>query len=120
VRSVAELYAILVGDDGGFFLLLVAIAAMLPALVGALRSQNTRLVLVWAIVPAALAIVVSFMQPCFVPRFLIPCLPATTLLTAAGLEKLAIYGHRYARLAAVVLLALLIFGMLNGVQAIGA
>jgi mannosyltransferase len=114
VRSVAELFSIFVGNDG-FILLFIVVAAVIVAHVLRPREEQTsvKLVLAWAMAPVALAILASFVQPCFVPRFLIPCLPATTLLTAASIERIkALY--------AVILLALIIFGMLNGAQPIGA
>ena len=113
VRDVAGLFAMLVGNDG-FFLLFIAIAAvLLPMFVSPAKWDGTKLLLVWALAPVTLAVLASLLQPCFAPRFLIPCLPATTLLIAASIE-------RYKPLHAVVLLALIVFGMLMGTQPIGA
>ena len=113
VSGVAGLFAILVGDDGPF-LLFLAVLAMLPMIVfPAKDGWSVKLLLDWALAPVMLAILASFIQPCFLPRYLIPCLPATTLLTAAGIERLKI-------LPAVVLMALIVFGMLMGTRSIGA
>ncbi len=120
-RSVAGLFAILVGDDGFFLLFLAVLAVLLPSFVVMIRRTDDKgsnlagikLLLVWALAPVALAILASFIQPCFLPRYLIPCLPATTLLTAASIERFKI-------VPAVVLLALIVFGMLMGTQSIGA
>jgi len=120
-RSVAGLFAILVGDDGFFLLFLAVLAVLLPRFMMMIRKQDDKgsnlagikLLLVWALAPVALAILASFIQPCFLPRYLIPCLPATTLLIAASIERFKI-------LPAVVLLALIVFGMLMGTQSIGA
>jgi len=112
-RGVAELFAVLVGDDGFFLLFLAAVAVLLPMFQRNGNLASIKLLLVWALVPVVLAITASHFQPCFVPRFLIPCLPATTLLIAASIERLKL-------LPALVLLALIVFGMLMGTQSIGA
>ena len=110
--SVADLFAIFVGNDG-LFLLGMAVAAIIAAVITQPNKQSVRLLVIWALAPVALAIVGSLIQPCFVPRFLIPCLPATTVLVAAGIERLK-------PLHAAVLLAFIVFGMLMGTQPIGA
>jgi hypothetical protein len=72
-----------------------------------------KLLLTWAVAPVVLTIAASWIQPCLAPRFLIPCVPALTVLLAAGIER----GERR---TTAVLLALIIFGMLMGTQPIGA
>lgn len=112
-QKVAELFEILAGNDG-FFLLFITVVAMVASVTRPREEQTgVTLLLIWAFAPVVLTILASCIQPCFMPRFLIPCLPATTLLTAASIE-------RFKPLPAVVLLALIVFGMLMGTQPIGA
>ena len=111
IGTVAELFVVLVGDYG-FLLLLVVAIALLPAFrdfatLAKEQRLSLDLLLVWAFAPVVLTILASLIQPCFFPRYLIACLPATTLLTAAGIDK-------YKTLPAVLLTALIVFGMLLG------
>jgi mannosyltransferase len=111
IGTVAELFVVLVGDYG-FLLLLVVAIALLPAFrdfatLAKEQRLSLDLLLVWAFAPVVLTILASLIQPCFFPRYLIACLPATTLLTAAGIDK-------YKTLPALLLTALIVFGMLLG------
>jgi len=111
IGSVAELFVVLVGDYG-FVLVFVVAVALLPVFRDFVRETKEKrlgfdLLVIWALAPILLAILASLIQPCFFPRYLIPCLPATTLLTAASIE-------RYKRLPAIALTVLIVFGMLMG------
>lgn len=110
-RSVVDALVLFVGSNGVFLLCIVA-GAVLVAYTGNPR-ESIKLLSVWAFIPVVLTVLVSFAQPCFSPRFLIPCMPATTLLTAVGIERIKL-------LYAAVLLALIVFGMAMGTQPIGA
>jgi mannosyltransferase len=65
--------------------------------------QLTALTVPWLILPPALLIGISFVQPLFVNRYVLYCLPALALLVGAGLAALG----RIAGLAALVTIALL-------------
>lgn len=49
--------------------------------------HRPALVLAWLLVPFALALLVSLVQPMLVPRYLIVCLPPLLLLAVAGIER---------------------------------
>ena len=112
--SVTEAFTELVGNDG-VFLLFIAVGAMLPMLFKFVRKADASvaLLLIWVLVPVLLTIAASWHQPCFVPRYLFPCMPALMLLIAASIE-------RQKKLVAAVLLVLIVLGMLNGTRPIGA
>ena len=69
-------------------------------------------VFLWLSVPVALAIAASLRQPLLVERFLSICLPASVLLAAAGIARLA----TFSRLIAVAVFALLVFYSLSAIR----
>ena len=52
------------------------------------ENWGSLLVLFWLFVPIVLALTISAFRPFFVPRFLLPCLPAFLLAASAGLTKI--------------------------------
>jgi hypothetical protein len=72
------------------------------------RRWRLALVLAWALVPAVVAIAVSFVQPVFVPRYLLVCLPGVALLAGLGIASLR---GRLAVVAVVVLIAVSTVGL---------
>ena len=65
--------------------------------------QLSALTVPWILLPPVLLIVISFVQPLFVSRYVLYCLPAVALLVGAGLAALG----RIAGPAALVVIALL-------------
>ena len=65
--------------------------------------QLSALTLPWIVLPPALLIGISFVQPLFVSRYVLYCVPAVALLVGAGLAALG----RIAGPAALVVIALL-------------
>jgi mannosyltransferase len=53
-----------------------------------LETWRVQFLLVWLVFPVVLTIVLSFLRPVFLPRFLIFCQPALIILAAAGVERL--------------------------------
>lgn len=103
-----------VASAGGRALLVVYVLCCLTALAGALRERGNgaeaalggawryKFLSFWLVLPVAFAYAVSFIQPVFVARYLIVCLPALVLLAAAGLVRLP---RRWMQAAGVFLIA---------------
>lgn len=96
----------------GFFLLLagngvavswVVAGLWVVGLIAMVRRRAPReagVIWAWLLAPIALAAAVSLAHPVFVPRYLVFCVPAAALATAAGVRAL---GNRPAMLTAAVL-----------------
>jgi mannosyltransferase len=108
--------------------LIGCVAGLGPAGAGK-RPALTAIALPWLVVPPLVLIVVSFIHPYFVERYVLYCLPALAILVAAGLVWLVALTRRVLAgrglrpqvadlLAAApsVVLALLIAGLLVGPQ----
>jgi mannosyltransferase len=72
-------------EVGGAFGVGVALAAIGVLLV----REHRRLLVVWALLPFAVALVASLHDPVFVDRYLIVCSPAFAMLGAVALVRLA-------------------------------
>jgi mannosyltransferase len=95
-RPDASTVASLVRDFSGTTLLvpLVALVALIGCLAGrgVRRGEGLTLAVVslpWLILPPVILIAASFAHPVYVERYVIFCLPALSLLTAAGLVWIA-------------------------------
>jgi mannosyltransferase len=129
--------AALVRDFSGAAALIpvVAVIALLGCVAGLgpgsgrNRPALTAVALPWLVLPPLLLIVVSFIHPYYVERYVLYCLPAQAILVAAGLVWLVALtrralagrglGPRVADLLAAapsVVLALLIVGLVAGPQ----
>ncbi len=115
LHDVLDFWEHLAGNDGLPLLLLLAaacLAAVLP-LRGRLLRMGTgwevwrlQFLLVWLLFPVALTLVLSLARPVFLARYLIFCLPALIILTAAGLASLRKAWMMGVCLAAMLLLSL--------------
>ena len=110
-------FSSLSGNYGIPLLVLVAVAAGLATLGGwtlwredgpTLKTWAYALVFVWLFVPVLVVAAVSVVRPMFVARYLNPCLPALTLIVAAGITQL-----RPAVLAGVFCAAISVCSMLG-------
>jgi mannosyltransferase len=54
---------------------------------GSWESWRVRFLFLWVLFPVVLTLLLSFARPVFLPRYMIFCLPALLLLTAAGLTS---------------------------------
>ena len=63
-----------------------------------IRAWGYDLVLVWLAFPIAALLAASQFKPLLLPRYLIPCLPASVLLAAAGISRLPARGLRFGML----------------------
>ena len=52
------------------------------------EKWRVRFLFIWLLFPIALTVLLSFARPVFLPRYMIFCLPALLLLTAAGLGSI--------------------------------
>jgi mannosyltransferase len=92
--AVRQFFVSLAGNDGIRLLALDAVAAAL-AIFAVWKDWRSRgrtkecwgriLVLAWLIVPVAAVLIVSVVRPIFLPRYMLPCLPAAVLIVAAGI-----------------------------------
>jgi len=105
----------LAGNDGWPLLLLYAaacLAAVLPLHRRLLTMQSDwevwrlQFLLIWLLVPVALAVLLSLARPVFLGRYFIFCLPALIILAAAGLANLRKTWMFAVCLAAMLLLSL--------------
>ncbi|MBO2454768.1 hypothetical protein J4573_47305 [Actinomadura barringtoniae] len=87
----AHLWISVLGVAGGpaATLLVVLLIAVAIAIAIAVRRMTTMLMVVlpWAFVPLVALLALSQLQPLFVPRYLLFCIPAVALLVAAGLTS---------------------------------
>jgi len=107
------IFALHLTGNGGPWLLLASVAACLAALLptGLMRGARRvpwetwryRFLLSWLLFPILLTLALSVINPLFVPRYFIFCLPALFLLMACGIARL-----RPGRLRAPALLFVLI------------
>jgi len=84
--QVPKILVALTGDSA--VLMLVLLASGVWATAGALRERRAwphGFVAAWLLIPIALAYVASLLQPVFMARYLIICVPALLLLGAAGI-----------------------------------
>jgi hypothetical protein len=97
MRAVLQLFVMMAGNDGIRLLALEAMAAGLTAFTvwKQWRSSGRTidcwgriLVFVWLIVPLAVVLTVSAVRPIFIPRYMLPCLPAAILIVAAGIATI--------------------------------
>jgi hypothetical protein len=120
-REVLEFLAVMDGNGGRTLLVLSAV----PLLIAGFRGWQTwqsrqsvserwsyALIFAWLIVPIAATLLASYVQPLFVPRFLLLCLPALLLGVAAGITRL-----RPAALAVALFLAISMFTLSGTVAA---
>jgi hypothetical protein len=93
-KMVLNFLILIAGNRGILLLVLEAIAVALfifataRALIRHGRSKEnwgSALILCWFFVPLAIVLAISAFRPFFVPRFLLPCLPAFLLAASAGL-----------------------------------
>jgi mannosyltransferase len=76
------------------------------------RRWRNSLVLLWLMLPIALAAAVSLVQPMLVERYLAICIPASVLLAARGVSALS----AWSRAAAIGLLLLMVLGSASGLR----
>ncbi len=88
------------GGDAGWSGVGVYVVAMLVALQG--RGAGVRVLAAWAVVPFVTLVVVSFVKPLFLDRYLLPSVPAIVLLAAAGIGRVPAPWRTVAVLALVV------------------
>ncbi len=90
--SLGQVPEVLVALTGGSaVLMLVLLASGVWAIAGALKERQAwphGFVAAWLLIPIVLAYVVSLVQPAFLARYLIICIPALLLFGAAGIERL--------------------------------
>jgi len=90
--SVNDLWAVLVALAGGSRLLLIALLVCgFWATVCAVRERRywpQGFVTAWLVVPIALSFTASFVQPMFLDRYLIICVPALVLFGASAIAEL--------------------------------
>ncbi|BEP13095.1 hypothetical protein acdb102_14060 [Acidothermaceae bacterium B102] len=77
--------------SGGWWLALPALLGLVAAL---RRSGSWRVVGLWAVAPLALLLLVSAVDPVYLPRYAIEATPAMALVTVTGLEALAVRWQR--------------------------
>jgi mannosyltransferase len=100
VHQVITFFTIMAGNGGRTLLALSALSLLIA---GFRFSQTWRvkqsaterwayaLILSWLIVPVALTLIVSYVQPFFLARYFLFCLPALLLGVAAGITRLRPY-----------------------------
>jgi hypothetical protein len=76
-----------IAGNGGMYLLAIEAVAIASA-VWYGRNFGYFLTLSWLFVPVLLTLGISLLQPCFLARYLSPCLSAMVLLIAAGITRL--------------------------------
>ena len=96
--SVVSNFLVAISGNGGKWLLSLYAIAVGAAIFGAvkewrdagrsIRGWGYALALTWFFVPVMLVLAVSAFRPFFLARYLNPCLPALTLLVAAGIVRL--------------------------------
>jgi mannosyltransferase len=70
-----------------------------------IRGWGYDLVLIWLAFPIGAVVAASQFKPLLLPRYLIPCLPASVLLAAAGISRLPARGLRFGMLLVMVALS---------------
>lgn len=115
--KIVDFWRDLVGSPGNILVALEAIVVAIAgycawrALRGADRATNGwtyALLFAWLFVPPAATIAASWVHPIFLPRYLIICLPALTLLVASSITRL-----RAKAIAALVCGAISFFSILG-------
>ena len=76
------------------------------------RRWRDSLVLLWLVLPIALAAAVSLVQPMLVERYLAVCIPASVLLAARGVSALS----AWSRATAIGLLLMMVLGSASGLR----
>jgi mannosyltransferase len=111
--GVAELWRFAVDFTNGWPILYLAGVA-LALLAGGrhlLKRPNNwtrwrlRLLLIWVFFPIVLTVLISFARPVFLPRYMIFCIPALVILTAAGIATIRPVWLSGAFAAAILLLS---------------
>jgi hypothetical protein len=113
----SQVASLFVELSGGARLVLVpalvgVVVAGAAALRGGARSFGAAMALSWAVIPIALAVVVSVVKPLLVPRYLLVSLPGFVLLVALGIGELR--RPRSATLAAILVALLATREMVRG------
>jgi mannosyltransferase len=70
------------------------------------ETWRCQFLLVWLFFPVALTVVLSFLRPVFLARYMIFCLPALLILVAAGLARMRPWWLLAAILSGILLLSL--------------
>lgn len=96
--SIVLTYLVLTAGNGGIPLLVLSAIAVVLLIVQASRmywlngrsreSWANVLVLFWFFLPLLVTLIISSYRPFFVPRLLLPCLPAFVLAVSAGITRL--------------------------------
>jgi mannosyltransferase len=97
MSGVLQFLVMMAGNDGSRLLALETIAAAFAAFAVWKRWRRAGrtldcwgqvLIFSWLIVPIAVVLAVSMVRPIFLPRYLLPCLPAAILIVAAGIDTI--------------------------------
>lgn len=81
----AHLWRSVVGVTGSLAATALAGAVCLAALAGPRTPELVRVAVPWLVVPPGVLLALSFVEPVFVARYVLMCVPALALLIAAGL-----------------------------------
>jgi mannosyltransferase len=96
-RDLMEFFEHLVGSDGwplAVVFILACVAAVVSGRVklwtrsGRWETWRVQFLLVWFFFPVLLTVLLSFLRPVFLARYMIFCLPPLLILAAAGLAQL--------------------------------
>ena len=97
LRDVADFFKHLAGGSNWALPVIFAVACLAAAVPFGKRLWSRgqswevwrcQFLLLWLLFPIVLTILLSFARPVFLPRYMIFCLPALLILTAAGLSRL--------------------------------
>jgi len=86
-------FAIYLTDGFPVIYLAACVLAVVPLGKGLLARSNTwetwrvHFLFIWLVFPIVLTVALSFARPVFLPRYMIFCIPALLILTAAGLAR---------------------------------
>lgn len=103
--SVESFFVLIAGN--GVAVCYVAAGLWIAGLIASVTGRAPRdagIIWAWLLAPIAMAAAVSLAHPVFIPRYLVFCVPAAALATAAGVRAL---GRRPVMLAAAVLVVAL-------------